>query len=76
LTDDHHSIVEQHLERINVYKDQLEIRISLADESGSEIIRVPWAPKPVGRKRHNLAQDSAERLPEIRPADADTPDYN
>src|SRR5829696_3517074 len=65
LTETEHSFVEQHLERITVRKDRLEIRVWLAEGSGSEIVSVPWWSRSAPRKRHILVQESADRPPHM-----------
>jgi hypothetical protein len=65
LAENHHSLVEQNLERITVRKDRLEIRVWLAEGTGSEIISVPWWSRSARRKRHILVQESGDGPPQM-----------
>jgi site-specific DNA recombinase len=54
------SLVEQHLERVTVRKDRLEVRVADSATNGSRVVIVPWAPKSAGRKRQIVIPRAAE----------------
>jgi hypothetical protein len=54
------SLVEQHLERITVRRDRLEVRVRDSETNGSRVVTVLWAPKSAGRKPQIVVPKAAE----------------